>query len=459
MKPPILLSLLLTLPILAFLLAFRSIAQPSASSKTEGVKAPGIKDRAAENGQDTGVVIRVWKIGSPHTGDTPDTAVPLDLDASAEKLGYDLKVESFPAEGFAEKFFEAYDKNQEPDILVIDNYGMIDGIKTARGKFTGIGSSRKVRQSLVKATGSLKSLEGSRWGWEFLIRGSRNYEAAKSLGLRLEGCGENAGSSPVPHEEQGVVERLARAYLEGQEAEARVDDPDRLRTTEGDGRRPERAGVEDEPMPGQDGIRGFGGKPRPGNSKGTNDDLQRVHVRETATCGYWGNGHVAFASVLATYEAEDSVGWLPVQLIVRSQQGQWKTLVASTDPVTSATFGGQIAKLGELMQRPWKTDNEATPAKILAPEDGKTPVAATGERDGNFEWESSGSGNVAAEIVEFAYKNDARLYVKFRTGSGGTKEQISAGQIWYTRSVWRWRVWSLTDSGAISFSESRSFPH
>ena len=449
------------LPVLLFLLipTFRSIAQQGISSLPADASAPGVKDGAAGGGQDSSGVITVWKIGSPHTGDTPDTSVPLDLDANAEKLGYNLKVESYPAEGFAEKLFEAYGKNQEPDILVIDNYGMIDGIKTARGSFIGIRSNAKVRQSLVKVTGSLKSLEGHRSGWEFLFRGSRNYESAKALALRLEGCSENSASSPVPEEERAAVERMANVYLEGQEAEAALDDPDRLLSAEGDSRRSGKLRVVNEPITNGDGFQEFGGKPRPGNSKGSNDDLQRVHVLETTACGYWGNGHLAFASALATYEAEDSLGRLPVLLILRNQQGQWRTLAASTDPTTTTAFLGQMPKLAQLLGKPWKTDNEVLPAKILAPEDGIEPEAPAGERDGNFEWQPSGSSHVVAEIVEFAYKNDSRLFVRFVSGSTGSREQLSAGQLWYTLSIWRWRVWSISDSGAVAFSESRSFPH
>src|ERR1700675_1828737 len=67
--------------------------------------------------------------------------------------------------------------NQEPDILVIDNYGMIDGITTPLGDFTGIGSSGKIRQGLVKVSESLSALEGPKRGWEFLMQTSKNHEA------------------------------------------------------------------------------------------------------------------------------------------------------------------------------------------------------------------------------------------------------------------------------------------
>jgi len=104
-------------------------------------------------------VITVWKVGSPHSGDTPDTTDPTDLESSAEELGYKLSIESFSANGFAQTFFDAFANNQEPDILVVDNDGIINGITTPLGSFTGIRSNGKIRQSLMKVSESLKGLE------------------------------------------------------------------------------------------------------------------------------------------------------------------------------------------------------------------------------------------------------------------------------------------------------------
>ena len=36
---------------------------------------------------------------------------------------------------------------------------------------------------------------------------------------------------------------------------------------------------------------------------------------------------------------------------------------------------------------------------------------------------------------------------------------VSAGQLWTTRGEWAWRVWSITRSGEIAFSEVRTFVH
>ena len=102
--------------------------------------------------------IVVWKVGSPHAGDTPDTTVPPDLELNAEKIGGSIRIEALPATGFAQTFFDALEKHQEPDVLAFDNFGIIDGIKTAPGDFTGIGSRETVRKSLIQVTNSLKAL-------------------------------------------------------------------------------------------------------------------------------------------------------------------------------------------------------------------------------------------------------------------------------------------------------------
>jgi hypothetical protein len=89
-----------------------------------------------------GTTIVVWRVGSPHAGDTPDTTVPLDLKLSAKKLGVTVRIEAFPAKGFAQTFFDAFEAHQEPDVISIDNYGIIDGITTKLGAFTGMEAAR-----------------------------------------------------------------------------------------------------------------------------------------------------------------------------------------------------------------------------------------------------------------------------------------------------------------------------
>ena len=55
----------------------------------------------------TGTTIRIWKVGSPHTGDTPDTEMPPALAREAGSRGWRLSIDAFPAQAFADRFFAA----------------------------------------------------------------------------------------------------------------------------------------------------------------------------------------------------------------------------------------------------------------------------------------------------------------------------------------------------------------
>jgi len=48
----------------------------------------------------------VWKVGSPHEGDTPEPVVLLDIQLAAKHLNYRVEIETFPARGFASRYFE-----------------------------------------------------------------------------------------------------------------------------------------------------------------------------------------------------------------------------------------------------------------------------------------------------------------------------------------------------------------
>src|SRR5215217_7212854 len=62
-------------------------------------------------------VIRVWTVGSPHTGALPPAVVPLELRQRAEGLGYTVEVEAFRASGFTAKFRDALQNHNELEIL------------------------------------------------------------------------------------------------------------------------------------------------------------------------------------------------------------------------------------------------------------------------------------------------------------------------------------------------------
>ncbi len=99
-----------------------------------------------------------------------------------------------------------------------------------------------------------------------------------------------------------------------------------------------------------------------------------------------------------------------------------------------------------------------TLAILRSPQDGRFPVPAQGARFGDFEWQSSTSEDVVAEIAEFRYADDARLFL-LRPQRPGAIGRVSTGSLWTTKSEWAWRVWSITRSGEIAFSEVRTFPN
>jgi len=372
-------------------------------------------------------LITVWKVGDPHRGDTPDTTIPPDLDQAAKNLGLKITVNAFSAVGFAQQFFDAFEKGQEPDVLAINNYGIIIGITTSLGDFTGVASDETIREKLVKVTESLDGLEGPnsyrrKNGWEFLVTASEHAKAAKLLAVRSPECNQRWDLAPLTQDLQESAIPIARAYLQGdRKSLAAFEDPERLHTDAADPR--------------------------------------QLTILEMKGCGYWGDQRLAFVPIVSSYESAKAVGQISLLLMLRKQQTQWHLLTASTDPVSISRFPDGIPKLVSMLQEARTPGENPLPAKLLAPEAGQSPVPAQGQRFGDFVWKPSTSTDVVAQIIEFAYNDDARLFLEFSSGNSLANDQLSAGQLWTTNGLWRWRVWSISDSGAISFSEPRSFSH
>ena len=90
----------------------------------------------ADSGTEVGDhLIRVWSVGSPHTGGLPQTQVPPELSQQAQKLGYTIVVEKFRAAGFITKFRAAFQENTAPEILTFDNFGVLIGVDTSAGRY------------------------------------------------------------------------------------------------------------------------------------------------------------------------------------------------------------------------------------------------------------------------------------------------------------------------------------
>lgn len=371
--------------------------------------------------------IVVWKVGSPYRDNAPEARVPILLARAAEQMGLEITVRSLPAKGFAQQFFDAVNQGQEPDLLVINNFGIIDGITTPLGDFTGIGTDKTVRKTLVGVTNSLNGFAG----WDaftnlglavYLVTSSKHSEAARAFAIRSPDCHPNWAAPPLTSDLQEAVDTMARAYLQGnQESFAAWEDPDRLHSDV--------------------------------------ENPKRRNILKMQPCGFWGDDRLAFVPVVSSYESPTTVGHISLLLILRQHAGEWKVLTASTDPITLSSFTSGIPRLVKLLQGVPTPGENPIAAKLLAPVDGRSPMPSGGQRFGDYVWRPSPSTDVVAQVVEFAYQDDARLFLRLVSGNSQPDDRISDGLLWTSRSLWQWRVWSISETGAITFSDVRSFGH
>lgn len=379
----------------------------------------------------TGDTIRVWKVGSPHRDNTPAATVPFALSQEATRRGFRITVEPFPARGFAATFSDAVTRNAAPDVLVFDNYGVMGGITTERGKFQGLGEEPALRRPFLRITGAFDEFLGPERGWTYLFRSSANHEAARALALKAPEC-PNGSSGPTLLGELGeIVPSVVTAYLRGDALNLQTySDPDRLS--------------------------GGGPSAGPAGEWSRSERIQRVGVLRP--CGLWGNDRVAFVSVNALYEAETTLGHTPVLLVFRKPAAQWRLLVASRDPISNGAFVTDVPSVTATLAGDGQTRALPIPATLRSPVHAASPSPSGAQRFGTFTWWSSPSDDVAAEIIEFAYHDDARLFLT-RQPRPGSPGQMSAGRLWTTGSEWSWRIWSISRTGDVAFSDARMFPH
>jgi hypothetical protein len=98
----------------------------------------------------------------------------------------------------------------------------------------------------------------------------------------------------------------------------------------------------------------------------------------------------------------------------------------------------------------------AEPATLLTA-DGVLPQPSPGQRFGDFTWRPSQSAGVIFQVAEFAYDGDVRLFLL--PSGAGAPGRLSTGQLWTTRRLWAWRIWSVTQGGDVVLSEARTFTH
>jgi len=365
--------------------------------------------------------IRVWVVGSPYTDAAPERPAAVRLSAAASKRGYALSVDTFPARGFAATFADAVARNNAPDVLVFDNFGVMDGISTDVGRFDGIASDPTLRPQFIKVTGVFDELLGRARGWTYLFAFSPNHAVAKSLALSAPEC----TSPDLAGQRSGDLGRVAidsaSAYLTGDTITLQgYSDPERL--------------------PGAHLPRGA------------------LSVGGFASCGSWGNNRVAIVLMNGAYVAEGAVGEARVLLVFRKPASQWQLLVATRDPLSTGEFVKNVPRFVARLAPDASTPLLPIPATLTSPGTGRFPEARREQRFGTFTWRMSGSDDVVADIAEFGYDDDERLFLIQPTTPSGRGE-ISAGQLWTTRRDWSWRVWSVSRSGDVVFSEWRTFVH
>jgi hypothetical protein len=118
-------------------------------------------------------------------------------------------------------------------------------------------------------------------------------------------------------------------------------------------------------------------------------------------------------------------------------------LVGTRDPIATGAFINAVPRLLALFtQAPGAST--PIPATLTAPLTGQFPQPAPGERFGVFTWDSSPSSDVVAEVAEFVYGNDVRLFLVFPP-QPGARGGVSVGQLWSTGREWSWRIWSIND--------------
>jgi hypothetical protein len=121
-----------------------------------------------------------------------------------------------------------------------------------------------------------------------------------------------------------------------------------------------------------------------------------------------GNNRLAAASVHAAYEAHRTRDHARVPLVLPKPAFQWQLVVAARDPVSNDEFVKQAPRLIALLTSDAQSRALPIPATLLSPTTRNRPRPQSGQRFGTFRWRSSPSDDVVAEIVEFAYDDDAR---------------------------------------------------
>lgn len=341
-------------------------------------------------------------------------------------MGYNLKLETFPPQGFAQIFIDAVRNHTEPDILAFDNYGIIDAIVTGLGTFAGIGSDQAIRNSLIKVTESFESLQDGRGGWEFLISTSRNYSQARSLALAGLECKPELSRSP-PEVDAAALEEVKTFSLSATQA---FFERDQTKLDElSDGKYPD-------------------------DSFHLPDRASKIH--EGRTCGLWGNELIAFVNSVVVYENDLSFGRKNMLIVAqRSPSKGWRLNVISEHPVVIRELYKQVPRLS-----PARSDDSIKAPELVSPPDqARFDKRFPRSERPDIEWTSAGS-DVVAYLVEsqfnFTRSPWSSGYFWVYPGSRNEKTIKVKAEFGVGAQPHRWRVWAITEGGEAQISSWRT---
>lgn len=390
---------------------------------------------AATRSKPTGDLIRIWIVGSPHSGALPPPVVPPELKQRSERLGYTIEVESFRASGFAAIFRQALQDHTEPEILTFDNFGVIIGIRTRLGWFEGIDSDRQVAPSLAMVHETMTSLQSR--GWVMLVRSAANYEAARTLSMQPPDCAVPETIDPALLQAQEKAVSATRAYLACDRSTlAEISDESRL--------------LQQCMLPHSD-----------------------AKVESVKVCKISGNDKLGFFSLKGGFSAEThdantifqvrhggDLGQHSILAVLRNQSGTWRLLAITHDPLNTwaetplTTANTSFVKL---LDHGESTGITPEPVRPLTP-DGVYPRPQRGERFGDFIWEPSQGTDVIGQVVEFTWGKGTNWGLTRLIFLPARENKVSSGYL-MSGGIQTWRVWTVTKSGDVAFSEQHSFVH
>jgi flagellar basal body-associated protein FliL len=365
-------------------------------------------------------VIRIWKVGSPYQGDTPENVIPVDIRMMAEQQGYQLEMETFPAQGFAQIFFDAFLQNQAPDILSFNNYGILEGATTDFGTFQGI-QTPDVNEKMVFVSKSFDLLLGPEGGWVVMFTSSPNHQQAKSLVFLNVKCdGESQGALSTNQAVQQIVKDVSIAY-HGKDNAA---------------------------------LNELSGGQYSKDSSSPDWEAGTATVRDVILCNSWGNEKIAFVDTLTTFDGRYRIGQEHLLMVMKGENQSWQLVLLSENVdvigslyndnvLLSATGSGELVQAPTLLAPPNNSDGSLINKPDLRWADtGKSTVAYIVEsqygwwQSGNTQWSGSWLVYVSPEISD-----GKTITLKAPFGSGTQPH--------------RWRVWAIDESGNFFISEWR----